>query len=141
MKDGSGYVGRADYDGLDWREFVVYLMNSDNSQVDLTNSSGFWLTYSATAEFWVQLRPIPPLYNGPKKHVMRLPPTGGQMQTHFFPFSAEKWTTISAFPPPDYPLADALKAARSFDFICRTPNTVVFYGLRIDGVAPPCTAP
>jgi hypothetical protein len=137
VKEGDAYVGRGQLMGA-WDQIVVYLQNAMDKSVDLTNSKGFWLTYSATADFYAQLRPVPPNYNGPKKHVIKLPSTGGMILTRFFPFEASAWTTIHALGEPTYPLSDALKAAVSFDFTSPTDDTVVFKGLRIDGVVPPC---
>ena len=137
-KDGAGYVANGQLSGADWDQIVVYLMNSMDRQVDLGKSSGFWLTYSATDDFYAQLRPAPPLYNGAHKHVVKIPSTTGQVVTRFFPFVASSWTIIPALGAPDYPFTDALKTAVSFDFTGRTANTIVFKGLRLDGVVPPC---
>jgi hypothetical protein len=137
IKQGDAYQAMGQFTGV-WNEIVVYLQNSMERKVDLTASKGFWLTYSATASFYAELRPAPPRYTGAKKHVVALPSTGGQLVTRFFSFEASAWTIIPAFGAPDYAFADALKEAVSFDFTGPTANTLVFKGLRLDGVVPPC---
>jgi hypothetical protein len=84
------------------RWVVVRLINSATEQTDLTGSAGFWLTYSATADLWVQLRPAPD-YNGGDKWVTKTPGTGGKMVTQFFPFTAASWFYLNVLGVPTYP--------------------------------------
>jgi hypothetical protein len=139
VRQGNAYVARSQFVGQDWHEVVVPLMNSLDAQVDLTRSAGFLLTYSATADLWMQIRPAS-RYNGGAKHVTKIPSTGGAIEQRFVPFVASSWTSLPALGIPDYPFAEALKDARAFNFVGNTANMLVFQGLRIDGVTPPCSA-
>ena len=64
--------------------------------------------------------------------------TEGAVETHFFTFAEDGWTTLDALGTPDYPFADALAAVRGFVFVGPTPNVIEFQGLRVDGYEPPC---
>jgi hypothetical protein len=137
IKNGDSYQGKVEFRGADWHEVVVRLINSATEQTDLTGSTGFWLTYSATADLWVQLRPASD-YNGGDKWVTKIPGTAGKMVTQFFPFTAASWFYINVLGMPTYPFADALKTARAFNFVGNAANVLTFAGLRVDRLTPPC---
>jgi hypothetical protein len=138
VKEGAGYVAQVQYIGADWHVApVVWLQNIFDAQVDLSTSHGFTLTYSATDDFYVQLRPAAQ-WSGGDKWLVKIPATGGQMQTSSWTFAAADWTSLPELGTPSYSLADALKDARGLVFVGKTANTLGFYGLRIHGFTPPC---
>jgi hypothetical protein len=138
VKEGAGYVARVQYVGAGWHVApVVWLQNAFAAQVDLSTSRGFTLTYAASADFYVQLRPAAQ-WSGGDKWLVKIPSTGGQTQTRSWTFAAADWTSLPALGTPTYSLADALKDARGLVFVGDTANTLAFYGLRIDGLSPPC---
>jgi hypothetical protein len=114
----------------------VFIGNTFEFQVDLSQSAGFTLTYSSTADLWLQLRPAFH-YDGGAQWVTKIPSTGGEMRRQEFSFAASNWTTI-ALGKPSWTYAAALKAARGFLFVGDKPNTIAFSGLRIDGYIPMC---
>jgi hypothetical protein len=120
-----------------WCQLVVPIANSLGAQVDLSKSAGFLLKYSSTSDLNVQLRPAS-RYDGGDKWLMFIPSTGGKVEEKFFPFAPEAWYWLRRLGQPTYPFATALKDARSFVFVTRVPNEVVFHGLRFDGHDPGC---
>jgi hypothetical protein len=137
VKNGATYIGKVEFRGADWHEVTVRLINSATEQTDLTGSMGFWLTYSATADLWVQLRGANK-YNGGDKWVTKIPATGGTMVTTFFSFAPASWFYLNVLGVPTTPLGDALKTARAFNFVGNAANVVTFTGLRVDKLTPPC---
>jgi hypothetical protein len=135
VREGERYVARVQFVGSEWHVVPVYLGNVFEAQADISKSSGFWLTYSATSELYVQVRPASH-WDGGNQYATRIPSTGGQKQTRFFSFDPGNWKSL--FDDPGYPYANALKEARAFVIVGETPNTIVFFGLRIDGYMPPC---
>jgi hypothetical protein len=121
----------------DWAVMVVWLGNEFEAQADLTDSRGFWLTYRATSDLHVQLRPAE-FWSGGDKWVTRIPSTGGKLVKRFFGFQPENWTHLPALGKPSYPLADALDDARGLVFVGNTKNDLEFQGLKVDGYRPPC---
>jgi hypothetical protein len=137
VPDGDGYAARIEFLGDEWHVAVVWLANQFEAQVDLSASAGFTLTYSATDDFYVQLRPASH-WSGGDKWLTAIPSTGGAIQSHFFSFDPSAWTTHPELGTPDYPFSDAIVEARGLVFVGDTPNQITFTGLRIDGFTPPC---
>jgi hypothetical protein len=135
--DGEGFLARIEFLGTEWHVAVVWPGNQFESQADLSGSAGFTLTYSATDDLYVQLRPASH-WSGGDKWLTAIPSTGGQLETHFFSFDPAAWTTLDALGTPDYAFSDAIVEARGLVFVGETPNQITFTGLRIDGFTPPC---
>jgi len=124
--------------GGQWHEVVVPVANGLGKKVDLSASKGFTISYSATADLWVQLRPLTHPHGG-EQHTFKLPSTGGMLQDLFVPFSAASWGMLLG--NPTFPFAEAVSNANFFDFVGPpgTANTIVVRGLRFDGYVPPCS--
>jgi hypothetical protein len=139
VKDGDRYYTKVDFlPGAEWHEIVVPLVNSLSKKVDLTSSKGFWLTYSATADLWVQLRPLSHAHGG-EQYTAKLPSTAGALQETFISFAPANWGMLLGTPP--FPFDQALRDANFFNFVGPpgTANSVIVKGLRIDGHVPPCS--
>ncbi|WP_406601471.1 hypothetical protein [Lentzea miocenica] len=121
----------------DWAVMVVWLGNKFEAQADLSKSHGFWMTYRATNDLHVQLRPASH-WSGGDKWVTKIPSTQGKLVRKFFSFNPDKWTTLPELGKPAYPLAEALDDARGLVFVGKTKNDLEFQGLKIDGYRPPC---
>jgi hypothetical protein len=137
VPEGNQYVAKVQFLNAEWHVIVVWLGNQFDAQADLSGSSGFWLTYSATDEFYVQLRPASH-WSGGDKWLTPVPSTGGQVVRRFFSFAPDSWTWLPELGEPSYSFASALSEARGLVFVGKTPNTLEFSGLRIDGYQPPC---
>ncbi|MFD5826503.1 hypothetical protein [Lentzea sp. NPDC060358] len=135
--------GRHDYSAKirflanDWHVMVLWLGNQFEAQADLTRSRGFFMTYRASDDLYVQLRPASD-WSGGAKWLTKIPSTHGRLVTRFFSFRADNWTTLPELGAPAYPFAEALDDARGLVFVGKTPNDLEFRGLRIDGYRPPC---
>lgn len=121
----------------DWHVMVVWLGNKFEAQADLAKSRGFWMTYRATDDLYVQLRPASH-WSGGDKWVTKIPSSNGKLVRKFFSFNPDNWTTLPELGKPAYPLAEALDDARGLVFVGKTPNELEFQGLKIDGYRPPC---
>ncbi|WP_121011625.1 hypothetical protein [Saccharothrix australiensis] len=139
VRRGNGYAAEVAFLGDDWHVAVVWLGNRFEAQVDLSGSTGFWLTYRATDDLYVQLRPAS-RWSGGDKWLTRVPSTGGQLVRKFFGFSPDRWTWLPELGKPSYSLGSALGEARGLVFVGKTPNELEFRGLRVDGYRPPCLA-
>jgi hypothetical protein len=137
VRDGEQYVARVQFVGAEWHVAVVWIGNQFESQFDLSASRSFTLTYEATDDLWVQMRPGAH-WSGGDKYVTAIPSTGGQLVTRTFSFEPSAWTTLPELGVPDYPYAEALRDVRGLVFVGETANTIVLRGLRIDGFTPPC---
>jgi hypothetical protein len=137
VEEEGDHVGRIEFVGNEWHVVPVLTRNRFDDQADFGSARGFWLTYSATSSFYVQLRPGF-AWDGGDKYLTAIASTGGDVKTQFFSFEPESWTTLSALGTPDYPFSDALAAVRGFVFVGETPNVIAFHGLRVDGYEPPC---
>jgi hypothetical protein len=137
VREGNRYAAKVTFLNEEWHVVVVWLANQFEAQADLSESSGFWLTYSATDDLYVQLRPASH-WSGGDKWLTLVPSTGGKLVRKFFSFSPRKWTTLPELGTPSYSFASALTEARGFVFVGKTPNKLEFRGLRIDGYRPPC---
>ena len=110
---------------------------SGEGQIDLSASKGFTLTYSATHDLWVQMRPAFQ-WNGGAQYLTKVPSTGGQIMTRFFPFTRASWTSLVVLGTPTFPFDMLLGAVRGLVFVGDVPNTLVFTGLRFDAYVPVC---
>lgn len=134
---GHRYTARVTFLNAEWHVAVVWLGNRFEAQADLSRSAGFLLTYRATDDLYVQLRPASH-WSGGDKWLTRVPSTGGRLVTRFFSFSPRKWTSLPELGTPSYSFASALEEARGLVFVGKTPNVLEFRGLRVDGYRPPC---
>ncbi|SMC65147.1 hypothetical protein SAMN05661093_01163 [Kibdelosporangium aridum] len=137
VREGSRYTAKVEFLNVEWHVVVVWLANQFEAQVDLGKSSGFWMTYSATDDLYVQLRPASH-WSGGDKWLTLVPSTGGKVVRKFFSFSPNAWMTLPELGTPSYSFASALREARGFVFVGKTPNKLQFRGLHIDGYRPPC---
>lgn len=137
VPEGHGYVAKVAFLNAEWHVAVLWLGNQFEAQADLGRSAGFWLTYSATDDLYVQLRPASH-WSGGDKWLTRIPSTGGRTVRRFFGFAPDRWTWLPELGRPSYSLASALSEARGLVFVGKTPNTIAFRGLKVDGYTPPC---
>jgi hypothetical protein len=139
VKEGDHYVGKVTLIGTGWHVLPVYLTNAPGGgMVDLSQSSGFTLTYSSTADLWIQMRPVAH-WNGGVQWVTKIPSTAGVQQSHFFSLDGASWTFLQSLGGmPSWPYEEARAQVRGFVFVGNMPNTVVFVGLRFDGYVPTC---
>jgi hypothetical protein len=98
---------------------------------------GIHAGYSATANFYVQLRETANYANG-GHFVVQIPSTGGQTQSVFISFAASNWTTLPALGNPTVTFDQAITQVRGLFMIGDAANTLVFRGLRIDSFIPQC---
>ena len=137
-EEDNSYVARATFTSNDeWHVLVIWLGNEFGASVDLKVSPGFTLSYSATSDFYIQLRPAFE-WNGGHKWHLSVPSTGGQRVTSFFPFQASTWKKVDALGTPPHTLAEAQADASGLVVVGNTQNTLAFFSLRIDGFSPPC---
>ncbi|MQY10024.1 hypothetical protein SRB5_01280 [Streptomyces sp. RB5] len=137
VPERHGYSAKVTFLNDEWHVAVVWLGNQFESQADLSRSRGFWMTYSATDDLYVQLRPASH-WNGGDKWLTLVPSTGGKTVKRFFSFADDNWTTLPELGAPTYSFASALTEARGLVFVGKTANTIDFRGLRIHGYRPPC---
>ncbi len=135
VKDGADFVGKVEFVGGGWHVLPVLIANKFDVSADLSKAASFTLTYSATAELHVQLR-SKSHWNGGDQYATTIPSTGGKQETHVFSFAEAGWKSLFGTPTLSY--ADTLKEGMGLVFVGDGANTVVFYGLRIDGYTPPC---
>jgi hypothetical protein len=137
VPEGDHQIGMVSFLGTGWHAVATWPRNTDTSQVDLSPFPGFTLTYSATADFWIQLREVANYMTG-AHFVFPIPRTNGQVQTIFVPFVPRQWTVIPFLGKPTVTFAVAMTQVRGLVIIGNTPNTLVFRGLRIGSYVPPC---
>jgi len=113
----------------------VYLNNAFSSNADLSTSTGFLLTYSSTADMYVQARPTSH-WSGGDQWATLIPTTGGVKKSVFFSFDPTKWKSV--FGTPTWTFASTLKEVLGFVFVGNKANVITFYGLRFDGFTPTC---
>jgi hypothetical protein len=139
VKEGDHYVAKVMLNGSGWHVLPVYLSNAaGGGMVDLSTSTGFTLTYSTTADLWIQMRPANH-WNGGVQWVTKIPSSGGMMVSRFFSLDAASWSYLSQLGgKPSWPYEEARAQVRGFVFVGNATNTVVFAGLRFDGYTPVC---
>jgi hypothetical protein len=136
VKEGTHYVAKEQFLKNEWHVMEVLIGNNFNTQVDLSNSKGFTLTYSSTADLWIQMRPGFH-YSGGAQWVIKVPNTAGMVKTQSFSLDAAAWGTIS-LGKPTWTYAMARAAVRGFVIVGDMPNVITISGLRIDGYIPMC---
>jgi hypothetical protein len=139
VKEGDAYYMKVEFlPGSAWHEIVVPVANALAKKADLSASKGFTIIYSATADLWVQLRPLTHPHGG-EQHTFKLPATNGQLDVLFVPFTAASWGMLLG--APKFPFSEALKEANFFDFVGPPDeaNTFIVRALRFDGYVPSCT--
>ena len=134
---GDRYAARITFLNDEWHVAVVWLGNQFEAQADLSRSAGFRLTYSATADLYVQLRPASH-WSGGAQWVTRIPSTHGRTVTRFFSFRPQSWTALAELGTPAHTFSSALAEARGLVFVGKTANELEFRGLRVDRYTPPC---
>ncbi|WP_414938458.1 hypothetical protein [Amycolatopsis sp. cmx-11-51] len=137
VRERGGYAVKVAFLNVEWHVVVVWLGNRFEAQADLSKSAGFWMTYSATDDLYIQLRPASH-WSGGDKWLTKVPSTGGKLQKKFFSFAPDAWTTLPELGKPTYSFASALAEARGLVFVGKTPNKLDFRGLAIDRYRPPC---
>ncbi len=137
VRRGRGYEAKIQFVNAEWHVAVVWLGNQFEAQADLSRSGGFWLTYSATDDLYVQLRPASH-WSGGDKWLTKIPSTGGAVVDKYFSFAPDQWTWLPELGQPSYSFASAIAEARGLVFVGKTPNKLDFRSLRIDGYRPPC---
>jgi hypothetical protein len=137
VQQGGRYVAKARLTGggSNYSEVVVHLGNQAGAAVDLSKVPGFTITYSSTADLWIELRGTVLLHGG-DQWAVKLPSSGGQMTTKDISLEAAAWGRI--FGPPPVAFAEVLKTASMFDIVGNAANDVTFAGLRFDGYVPQC---
>ena len=136
-RGGRDYAARIEFVGAEWHVAVVWLGNEFEAQADLSRSAGFRLTYSATDDLYVQLRPAS-VWSGGAQWATRIPSTHGRTVTRFFSLRPQAWSFVPELGEPAHPFATAVGEARGLVFVGQTPNKIEFRGLRIDRYTPPC---
>jgi hypothetical protein len=138
VDDGGKKVARAKFTGGgNWSEVVVLLGNATDAAVDLSKSAGFTITYSATADLYIELRGTVQLHGG-DQHAVKLPATGGMTVSKRILLDPSAWTFVDALGKPTVAFADVVRTANMFDIVGNTANDVTFTGLRFDGYVPMC---
>lgn len=137
VRERHGYAAEVEFLGDEWHVAVVWLGNRFEAQADLSDSSGFWLTYSATDDLYVQLRSAS-RWSGGAQWLTKVPSTGGKLVRKFFGFAPHRWTWLPELGEPAHSFASALGEARGLVFVGKTPNRIAFRGLRVDDYRPPC---
>lgn len=131
------YAAKVELLNAEWHVLVVWLDNQFEGQADLSRSAGFWLTYSATEDLYVQLRPAFK-WSGGDQWLTTVPSTRGRQVTRFFSLRPEAWTSLPELGAPPHTFAATLPAARGLVFVGKTANRLDFRGLRFHNYTPTC---
>ncbi|GLY99479.1 hypothetical protein [Actinoplanes sp. NBRC 103695] len=134
---GHDYAAKVTFLNDEWHVVVVWLGNEFEAQADLSRSAGFWLTYSATDDLWVQLRPASH-WSGGAQWATAIPSTGGRVVTRFFSLRPSAWAGVPELGQPAHTFASAVSEARGLVFVGKTANEIDFRGLRVHRYTPPC---
>jgi hypothetical protein len=137
VREHGGYAAEVTFLNAEWHVAVLWLGNRFEAQADLSKSAGFLLTYRATDDLYVQLRPASH-WSGGDKWLTLVPSTHGKLVTRYFSFAPRAWTSLPELGTPAYSFASALTEARGLVFVGKTPNELAFRGLRVEGYRPPC---
>ena len=136
VKEGNRYVAKEQFLRSEWHVMEVLIGNTFSTQVDLTTSKGITLTWSATADLWIQMRPGFH-YGGGAQWATKIPNTAGLVKTQFFSLDPAQWTG-DLLGKPTWSYAMARAAVRGLVFVGNMPNVITISGLRIDGYVPMC---
>jgi hypothetical protein len=134
-KEGQTEVAKVVFTGAGWHVVPVVITNQFGKTADVSSAPGITLTYSATAALHVQVR-SGSHWNGGDQWAADVPSTSGMKQTLTISFDPSKWKSL--FGAPAQTLPAVLKEVQGFVFVGDSANTVVFYGLRIQGFEPAC---
>ncbi|MBG0561512.1 hypothetical protein [Actinoplanes aureus] len=137
VRGGARYTAKVTFLNDEWHVVVVWLGNEFEAEADLSESAGFRLTYSATDDLYVQLRPASH-WSGGAQWVTRIPSTHGRMVTRFFSFRPQAWTALPELGTPAHSFESAISEARGLVFVGKTANELEFRGLRVNRYTPPC---
>jgi hypothetical protein len=139
VAEGNHQIARATFTGggANWSEVVVLLGNAVDAAIDLGKSAGFTITYSATADFFIEMRGTVQLHGG-DQHSVKLAATGGMTVSLFVPFDPAAWSFVPGLGSPTVAFADVLRTANMFDIVGNSANEVSFSGLRFDNYLPAC---
>jgi hypothetical protein len=137
VRGRDNYAARITFVNTEWHVAVVWLGNEFEAQADLSRSAGFLLTYSATDDLYVQLRPASH-WSGGAQWATRIPSTRGRTVTRFFSLRPQAWTSVPELGAPAHSFVSAVSEARGLVFVGKTPNEIEFRGLRIHRYTPPC---
>jgi hypothetical protein len=137
LRHGHGYAARIAFLNDEWHVAVLWLGNEFEAQADLSRSAGFWLTYSATDDLWVQLRPASH-WSGGAQWATAIPSTRGRIVTRFFSLRPQAWGAVPELGQPAHTFASAVSEARGLVFVGKTANQIDFRGLRVHRYTPPC---
>lgn len=143
VPEGQRQAAKVHFLGNDWHGALAMLTNANfmtprsEAIVDATNARELVLTYSATSNFWMQLRSYDS-FGGPNLFATEIPSTGGQRATVHLSFDRSVTTWESLFQSPDLSYAQTLAQLRAVAFVDDSENDLTFYGLRIDGYVPRC---
>ncbi|MFC7532026.1 hypothetical protein [Actinoplanes sp. GCM10030250] len=133
----SRYTAKISFVNAEWHVAVVWLANQFEAQADLSRSAGFRLTYSATDDLWVQLRPASH-WSGGAQWATRIPSTHGRTVSRFFSLRPQAWAAVPELGAPAHSFESAISEARGLVFVGKTANELEFRGLRVDRYTPPC---
>jgi hypothetical protein len=133
----DGHVAEVEWVNAEWHVVPVVIGPTFETSVDLSASQGLQLTYSATADFFVQMRSASH-WSGGAQYLAPIPSTSGAVQTLIISFAEASWGTRQDLGVPSWTYAANLADVRGFVFVGNTPNVLTFSGLRIDGYDPPC---
>ncbi len=137
-KVNSHYQAEIEFlDSEHWHVFALWLGQQFEASVDLSQSQGLRIRYSATENFYVQLRPGF-AWSGGQQWLTLLPKTDGELKEFEIPFNEDHWTNLPALGVPQYPFTQALKDARGLVFVGNQQNKITITSLQIDSYLPTC---
>ncbi len=135
VSEGDHYVAHVEFQSApSWHVAPIWIGNA-YAGVDVSSSTELRITYNATSEFWLQLRPESTYSGGDKWH-HALPATGGSDSTVVIPLDAASW--VEKFGTPPESVEDAKKELLAVVMIGNTNNVITVKSLRIRGYEPPC---
>ncbi|MEU4425053.1 hypothetical protein AB0F81_30905 [Actinoplanes sp. NPDC024001] len=137
IRGTARYTAKISFLNDEWHVAVVWLDNQFEGQADLSRSAGFLLTYSATNDLHVQLRPASH-WSGGAQWATRVPSTRGRMVTRFFSLRPQAWSAVPELGAPAHSFESAVNEARGLVFVGKTANELEFRGLRIHRYTPTC---
>ncbi|MCH2110953.1 MAG: hypothetical protein MK135_16670 [Polyangiaceae bacterium] len=138
IREGNQYISHVEFTGEQvWHVMVVQVDNQFEGAVDWTSARYIEIKYSATEDFWVQLRPSF-AWNGGAQWIHQIKNTDGQEQSVRIQLQEDAWTTLEALGSPSHDFRSALAEVRGLVFVGNAPNIIKMSKLRIDGYQPTC---